>query len=250
MRITLTVETGPHAGKVFTFTGHDMFLVGRSRNAHCRFDRQDMYFSRVHFMVEVNPPLCRILDAGSRNGTFVNGQRVQSAELRHGDLIRAGHTTLRVALLAGEETTAPPVAAPAGMTVQPGPTPPPARPVPAPPPVAVPPPPPPAPVPLPPAPAAEPTARPVPASVPSAPVPPPVPLPVPLPVPVSLPAARTAPPVAVAPPPVVLAPLPPAEPTPEPVPPGHISITGLPPLPVRTTPVCPACSGPLGGGGP
>src|SRR5579884_4320007 len=241
MRITLTVETGPHAGKVFTFTGHDMFLVGRSRNAHCRFDRQDMYFSRVHFMVEVNPPLCRILDAGSRNGTFVNGQRVQSAELRHGDLIRAGHTTLRVALLAGEETTAPPVAAPAGMTVQPGPTPPPARPVPAPPPVAVPPPPPPAPVPLPPAPAAEPTARPVPASVPSAPVPPPVPLPVP----VSLPAARTAPPVAVAPPPVVLAPLPPAEPTPEPVPPGHISITGLPPLPVRTTPVCPACSGPL-----
>src|SRR5436305_201118 len=113
MRITLSVETGPHAGKVFSFNGHDMFLVGRSKNAHFRFDRQDMYFSRLHFMVEVNPPLCRILDMNSRNGTYVNGQRVQAAELHDGDLVKAGHTTLRVALVPEPEAPSYPGGGPA-----------------------------------------------------------------------------------------------------------------------------------------
>ncbi len=94
--VTLTVTEGPHVGRVFTFAGHDTFLAGRSREAHLRLP--DRYFSRVHFMVEVNPPQCRITDLGSHNGTFVNGQKVRSADLRDGDRIRAGHTTLVVTL--------------------------------------------------------------------------------------------------------------------------------------------------------
>src|SRR6266436_361485 len=98
MRIILTVIAGPHAGTEFTFDHHDTFLVGRSRHAHFQLPEKDKYFSRIHFMMEVNPPHCRLIDMGSHNGTYVNGQRVLSGDLRDGDQIRAGHTILRLAV--------------------------------------------------------------------------------------------------------------------------------------------------------
>jgi serine/threonine-protein kinase len=98
MRITLTVTGGPHLGKTFTFTGHDMFLVGRSSRSHFHLSDEDRYFSRIHFLIEANPPQCRLLDMGSRNGTYVNDERVGQVDLRHGDKIQAGRTVLRVAL--------------------------------------------------------------------------------------------------------------------------------------------------------
>jgi serine/threonine-protein kinase len=96
MRITLTVTSGPHVGETFTFVGHDTFLVGRSRRSRFRLSGLDRYFSRIHFMVEANPPLCRLTDMGSRNGTFVNGVRVLMCDLVDGDQIKAGHTILHV----------------------------------------------------------------------------------------------------------------------------------------------------------
>jgi serine/threonine-protein kinase len=95
-RLTFTATEGPHKGQAFTFAGHDIFLAGRSKTAHLRVT--DGYFSRFHFMVEVNPPACRLTDLGSRNGTCVNGQRVSTADLRDGDVIKAGHTELRVSI--------------------------------------------------------------------------------------------------------------------------------------------------------
>jgi serine/threonine-protein kinase len=95
-RIHLTVTAGPHAGRTFTLVGHDTFLVGRSKRAHFRLPAKDKYFSRVHFMVEVNPPQCRLTDMGSRNGTRVNGLKVATADLKDGDIIEAGHTTMRL----------------------------------------------------------------------------------------------------------------------------------------------------------
>jgi serine/threonine-protein kinase len=98
MQITLIVGTGPHKGRNFRFGEHDTFLVGRSRRAHFRLPADDRRVSRVHFMLEVNPPRCRLMDMGSRNGTYVNGFRVQEAELHDRDEIRAGRTLLRVAI--------------------------------------------------------------------------------------------------------------------------------------------------------
>lgn len=108
LRLTLTVTAGPHKGRVFAFTGHDTFLVGRSQRAHFQLPSKDKYFSRIHFLVEVNPPHCRLVDMGSRNGTQVNGQPVMTADLNDGDRIRAGRTILRVHL---ERTDVPPAAA-------------------------------------------------------------------------------------------------------------------------------------------
>ena len=96
MRIILTVIAGPHEGKEFTFDRSDTFLVGRSKHAHFQLRSKDKYFSRIHFMMEVNPPECRLIDMGSHNGIYLNGERVLTADLKDGDLIRAGHTTLRM----------------------------------------------------------------------------------------------------------------------------------------------------------
>jgi serine/threonine-protein kinase len=127
MHVALTVTEGPYQGRVFTFRDHDTFLVGRSPEAHFALPERDPYFSRVHFLIEVNPPLCRLADLGSRNGTFVNGRRVASADLRDGDHIRAGTTTLRVALVLETPglpaTVAQPAPAPAPPTAGPAETP-------------------------------------------------------------------------------------------------------------------------------
>lgn len=98
MQIVLTVIAGPHVGQAFSFDRHDHFLVGRAKVAHFRLPEKDPYFSRLHFMIEANPPVCRLLDMGSRNGTLVNGERVSSRDLEHGDRIQAGETVLRVTI--------------------------------------------------------------------------------------------------------------------------------------------------------
>jgi serine/threonine-protein kinase len=96
MQVSLTVTAGPNAGKAFSFDERDRFLVGRGAGVHFQPDKKDRYFSRFHFLVEVNPPLCRLVDLGSRNGTRVNGERVERCDLRDGDTIRAGRTELQV----------------------------------------------------------------------------------------------------------------------------------------------------------
>jgi len=123
MQIVLEVIEGPHRGKTFTFDAHDNFIVGRARCAHFRLPKKDPYFSRVHFMVEVNPPYCYLMDMGSTNGTRVNGQRVQAAYLGDGDLIQGGDTVIRVSLVGepGEAVGDLPCRPPPPLPVQPEP---------------------------------------------------------------------------------------------------------------------------------
>lgn len=94
-RVTLTCTEGAHRGNSYSFHGHDTFLVGRARQAHFRVPK-DKAFSRVHLLVEVNPPRCRVLDMGSRNGTQVNGLPASEMELHDGDVIKAGTTLFKV----------------------------------------------------------------------------------------------------------------------------------------------------------
>ncbi|MFM1801780.1 MAG: Serine/threonine-protein kinase StkP [Planctomycetota bacterium] len=96
MKVSLKVVEGPHEGLCFEFENHDNFIVGRSPKAHFRLPAKDKTLSRFHFMVEVNPPFCRLIDMASRNGTFLNGQPVSVAGLSDGDEIRGGDTKFRV----------------------------------------------------------------------------------------------------------------------------------------------------------
>src|SRR5262249_5123877 len=88
---------GPNSGLRFEFEQHATFVAGRARRTHLRL-RDDPYFSRHHFLLEFQPPRCYLRDLGSRNGTLVNGQRVQEAILKDGDVIGGGKTRLRIAI--------------------------------------------------------------------------------------------------------------------------------------------------------
>ena len=51
---------------------------------------QDMSVSRHHATVEVRGQRLLVFDAGSKNGTIVNGTKAKSAELCHGDVVKIG----------------------------------------------------------------------------------------------------------------------------------------------------------------
>ncbi len=96
--VTLVVEQGVEQGRTLTFTEPEVFIVGRSKQAHFALSADDPAVSRKHFMLEIVPPRAYIQDFSSLNGTFVNDQRVTRQELRDQDLIKVGRTVLRVHL--------------------------------------------------------------------------------------------------------------------------------------------------------
>ncbi len=95
MQVNLKVTAGPYKGRIFSFTQHDSFLIGRSPDAHLCLPN-DRYFSRNHCLLEMNPPHSYLRDLDSTNGTFLNGQRVKDAFLKNGDRIQCGETILIV----------------------------------------------------------------------------------------------------------------------------------------------------------
>ena len=80
----------------------DVTIIGRGEEAEVRLT--DARSSRKHTAIELVPPEdstdtgYRIRDLDSRNGTFLNGQRVSSAPLHEGDKIQIGHTIFKFAL--------------------------------------------------------------------------------------------------------------------------------------------------------
>ena len=58
----------------------------------------DARISRLHVRLECSPGTCTLLDQGSSNGTYVNGQRVQRADLKPGDAIDLGGCRMRFEL--------------------------------------------------------------------------------------------------------------------------------------------------------
>jgi len=110
--VRLVVTAGPIRGQRFDFSGHDTFLFGRAPDCHARLDASDASASRHHFLLEVNPPLARLRDLGSLNGTRVNGVRHggrrpgespeegaarggADVDLHDGDEIRVGATVIQ-----------------------------------------------------------------------------------------------------------------------------------------------------------
>jgi pSer/pThr/pTyr-binding forkhead associated (FHA) protein len=67
--------------------------IGRGPSADLHLD--DSSVSRRHAILVPRPSGARILDDRSSNGTFVNGRRVQQADLSDGDVIVIGRIVLR-----------------------------------------------------------------------------------------------------------------------------------------------------------
>src|SRR5687768_1176435 len=79
-----TVEGASLSGRV---------LIGRRANNHVVVS--DPAVSRIHAWIDTAGQQYCLTDAGSRTGTFVNGQRVANrVALRHGDRINIGPASL------------------------------------------------------------------------------------------------------------------------------------------------------------
>jgi pSer/pThr/pTyr-binding forkhead associated (FHA) protein len=71
----------------------DWTRIGRSIVADVRFE--DSTVSRRHALLLRRPDGVRVLDDGSLNGVYVNGERVEWRPLRDGDEIQVGRHLLR-----------------------------------------------------------------------------------------------------------------------------------------------------------
>ncbi|MEX0939281.1 MAG: FHA domain-containing protein [Pirellulales bacterium] len=88
MRIALKVVNGAHVGKQITLT-KQTFLIGRSEDCHLR-PASDV-ISRHHCALIVDGGYVGLRDFGSKNGTYVNGERVSGeCELNAGDTVKVG----------------------------------------------------------------------------------------------------------------------------------------------------------------
>jgi len=80
--------------------------IGRLSAAQLCLD--DDKVSRIHAVIDVAVDgKFSIIDMGSVEGTFVNGKRINRGELRFGDEIRVGNTSIRVEDAAAEQTLPP-----------------------------------------------------------------------------------------------------------------------------------------------
>ncbi len=114
-RITLKVTRGKLQGQEFVFDERTTCVVGRADDCSPRLpdDQDHNTISRHHCLLDVNPPDIRIRDFGSRNGTFVNGNKIGQRDpgmtpeegarlafpefdLKGGDEIELGNTLFRV----------------------------------------------------------------------------------------------------------------------------------------------------------
>jgi len=73
--------------------GSEVIHIGRGLAADLRLDESSV--SRRHAILVPRVSGARILDDRSSNGTFVNGRRVQQADLSDGDVIVVGRVVMR-----------------------------------------------------------------------------------------------------------------------------------------------------------
>jgi len=83
----LVVRKGPDVGERF-FIDRPRLTVGR--DPKCDIFLNDVTVSRSHAVLEYNAGEVSVSDAGSLNGTYVNGVRVDKATLGDGDVVQIG----------------------------------------------------------------------------------------------------------------------------------------------------------------
>jgi hypothetical protein len=81
------------AGDTIVSLTRDSLTLGRHRNNDIVI--ADTTVSAFHARIDRQPEGFVIVDLKSRNGTFLNSQRIESAPLKHGDELRLGASRLR-----------------------------------------------------------------------------------------------------------------------------------------------------------
>jgi hypothetical protein len=100
MDLKLKIVQGKNAGQEVAITGQK-FLIGRAEDCHLR-PGSDM-ISRHHCVIVVDQSYVAVRDFGSKNGTYVNAERVAGeCELKSGDVLRVGPLEFEIEIRQGE----------------------------------------------------------------------------------------------------------------------------------------------------
>jgi serine/threonine protein kinase len=113
--VILRVTQGALEGESYAFTERATCIIGRANDCNIKLpdDKYHETVSRYHCMLEISPPTIRVRDFGSRNGTYVNGNKIGQRksglpveqaitdtspeyELNNGDEIKVGQTIFSI----------------------------------------------------------------------------------------------------------------------------------------------------------
>ncbi len=89
---SLSVVEGPDKGRRFVLR---QFPASLGRDLACTICLVDPTVSTTHARLEKRENKTWLVDSGSRNGIFLNGKKVEQAELEDGDLISLGSNNVR-----------------------------------------------------------------------------------------------------------------------------------------------------------
>ena len=88
MQVKLRVMRGAHAGRDIVLA-RNQFVIGRGEE--CQLRPRSEAVSRRHCVVKIETNTVVVQDLGSKNGTYVNGQRIESEMvLKAGDQLQVG----------------------------------------------------------------------------------------------------------------------------------------------------------------
>jgi len=92
--VFVVIEPKQHRGATYTLS--NVLAIGRLEDNDIVID-DDSFISSHHARIEVRPEGTWVVDLGSTNGSFVNGQRVSAERsVRKGDRIQVGSTVLEM----------------------------------------------------------------------------------------------------------------------------------------------------------
>jgi two-component system, cell cycle response regulator len=89
----LTVLSGTAAGQMFRIPEGHWCVIGRAQGSQLRIEEEGV--SRNHARIRRDGPIVQVEDLGSRNGTYLNGERISTVKrLDEGDKIQIGPITV------------------------------------------------------------------------------------------------------------------------------------------------------------
>jgi protease PrsW len=90
MKLSLKINSGTLAGRSFELT-QSFLTIGRGENCHVKFDPlNERIASKQHAYIEEKSDGFYLTDNDSTNGTYLNGQKIQTARLSSGDTVQFG----------------------------------------------------------------------------------------------------------------------------------------------------------------
>ena len=88
----LKAESSPLDGQYFSLAND--FIIGRDEKSDITLPFS--YVSRSHLKITLPEEKCFVEDLGSSNGTYINGDKVKSCEVRNGDELKIDQFTFQV----------------------------------------------------------------------------------------------------------------------------------------------------------